>query len=80
VGTLKAMAESRATVEFMVPPMWSALTQVPDFDSYDLSALRLAMGCGAPVPLTVIDFMQQRLHATTTSCNNAASPSPRDSG
>ena len=70
MGTLKAMAESRATVEFMVPPMWSALTQVPDFDSYDLSALRLAMGGGAPVPLTVIDFMQQRLHATTTSCNN----------
>lgn len=37
VGTLKAMAESRATVQFMVPAMWSALTQVPDFDSYDLS-------------------------------------------
>lgn len=60
VGTLKAMAESRATVQFMVPAMWSALTQVPDFDSYDLSALRLAMGGGAPMPLTVIDFMHQR--------------------
>ncbi|GAA3238929.1 long-chain fatty acid--CoA ligase [Pseudonocardia petroleophila] len=60
VGTLKAMAESRATVQFMVPAMWSALTRVPDFDSYDLSALKLAMGGGSPVPLTVIDFMQQR--------------------
>ncbi|MBW0102435.1 long-chain fatty acid--CoA ligase [Pseudonocardia sp. KRD291] len=60
VGTLKAMAESRATVQFMVPAMWSALTQVPDFDSYDLSALQFAMGGGSPVPLTVIDFMQQR--------------------
>lgn len=60
VDTLKAMAESRATIQFMVPAMWSALTQVPDFDSYDLSALRFAMGGGSPVPLTVIDFMQQR--------------------
>ncbi len=60
VGTLKAMAESGATVQFMVPAMWSALTQVPDFDSYDLSALRFAMAGGAPVPLTVIDFMRER--------------------
>ena len=60
VATLRAMAENRTTVQFMVPAMWSALTQVPNFDSYDLSALRMAMGGGAPVPLTIIDFMRQR--------------------
>ena len=59
-GTLKAMAESRVTVQFMVPAMWSALTQQPDFDSHDLSALQFAMGGGSPVPLTVIDFMRER--------------------
>ncbi|WIM85911.1 long-chain fatty acid--CoA ligase [Candidatus Mycobacterium wuenschmannii] len=59
-ATLQAMADHRVTVQFMVPAMWTALTQVPDFDSFDLSALRFAMGGGSPVPLTVIDFMRER--------------------
>ncbi|NMN99331.1 acyl-CoA synthetase [Antrihabitans stalactiti] len=59
-ATLKVMALCRATVQFMVPAMWAAITQVPDFDKYDLSALRLAMVGGAPCPLPVIEFMQQR--------------------
>ncbi|MDA8071730.1 MAG: long-chain fatty acid--CoA ligase [Actinomycetota bacterium] len=54
--TLAAMARERATVQFMVPAMWAALTTVRDFDSYDLSALELAVSGGAPCPLTVIDF------------------------
>lgn len=58
--TLRAMVEHRATVQFMVPAMWSALAQVPDFDSYDLSALRLALGGGSPCPLTMIEFLRQR--------------------
>ncbi|MCF7550756.1 long-chain fatty acid--CoA ligase [Pseudonocardia sp. WMMC193] len=60
VGTLKVMADNKVTVQFMVPAMWSALTQVPDFDSYDLSHLQFGMGGGSPVPLTVIDFMAAR--------------------
>lgn len=60
VGTLKAMAENRVTVQFLVSAMWVALTQVPDFDSYDLSALRLTMGGGAPCPLTMIEFLSAR--------------------
>lgn len=58
--TLKAMAESQATVQFMVPAMWNTLTQVPDFDSYDLSSLELAMAGGAPCPLPMIEFLNQR--------------------
>jgi acyl-CoA synthetase (AMP-forming)/AMP-acid ligase II len=60
VGTLKAMAEHRVTVQFLVSAMWVALTQVPDFDSYDLSALRSCMGGGAPCPLTMIEFLTER--------------------
>jgi acyl-CoA synthetase (AMP-forming)/AMP-acid ligase II len=60
VGTLKAMAENRVTVQFLVAAMWVALTQVPDFDSYDLSALRACMGGGAPCPLTMIEFLAER--------------------
>lgn len=58
--TLQAMADNGATVQFMVPAMWAAICRLPDFDTYDLSALRLAMGGGSPVPLTVIEFMQAR--------------------
>jgi fatty-acyl-CoA synthase len=59
-ATLAAMAESRATVEFLVPAMWAALTRVPDFESHDLSALEMAVSGGAPCPLTVIEFFQSR--------------------
>jgi fatty-acyl-CoA synthase len=60
VRTLTAMAEHRATIEFMVPAMWVAITQLPDFDAYDLSSLELAMGGGAPCPLPMIEFLNQR--------------------
>lgn len=56
--TLAAMAEARATVQFLVPAMWAALTAVPDFDRHDLSALELAVTGGAPCPLPVIEFFQ----------------------
>ncbi|SHV23021.1 acyl-CoA synthetase (AMP-forming)/AMP-acid ligase II [Mycobacteroides abscessus subsp. abscessus] len=59
-ATLQAMADHQVTIQFMVPAMWAALMKVPDFDSFDLSALRFAMGGGSPVPLTVIDFMRER--------------------
>lgn len=59
-ATLQAMADHHVTVQFMVPAMWTALTQVSDFDSFNLSALRFAMGGGSPVPLTVSDFMRER--------------------
>jgi fatty-acyl-CoA synthase len=60
VETLTAMAENKATVQFMVPAMWVAITQVPDFDSYDLSSLELALGGGAPCPLPMIGFLNER--------------------
>ncbi|NEM06252.1 acyl-CoA synthetase [Geodermatophilus normandii] len=56
--TLGAMAQARATVQFLVPAMWAALTTVPDFDRHDLSALELAVTGGAPCPLPVIEFFQ----------------------
>jgi acyl-CoA synthetase (AMP-forming)/AMP-acid ligase II len=56
--TLALMAQERATVQFMVPAMWAAIAAVPDFDSYDLSALELLITGGAPCPMTIIDFFQ----------------------
>ena len=56
--TLEAMSREGATLQFLVPAMWAALTQVPDFESYDLSALKFVVSGGAPCPLTVIKFLQ----------------------
>ena len=59
-GLLKLMEQEKATVEFLVPAMWSAVVRVPDFDSYDLSALRYTQSGGAPCPITVIEFLQSK--------------------
>jgi acyl-CoA synthetase (AMP-forming)/AMP-acid ligase II len=57
---LAALAEHRVTVQFLVPAMWAALMRVPDFDSYDLSSLELCLSGGAPTPLPVIEFFNDR--------------------
>lgn len=57
--TLAAMARERVTVQFMVPAMWAAVTQIPDFSTHDLSTLELAVAGGSPVPLTVIEFFRR---------------------
>ncbi len=58
--TLVAMARERVTTQFLVPAMWAAVMAVPGFDSYDLSALELAISGGAPCPLTVIEYFQSK--------------------
>ncbi|MGK2874433.1 MAG: acyl-CoA synthetase [Nocardioides sp.] len=60
VQTLETMSRERATVEFMVPAMWAAMMSVPRFDDFDLSSLDLAVSGGAPCPLPVIDFYQDK--------------------
>ncbi|AII10829.1 O-succinylbenzoate--CoA ligase (plasmid) [Rhodococcus opacus] len=59
-GTLAAMAKYRATVGFLVPAMWAALSQVENFVDYDVSAVRFVMSGGAPCPLPVIRFYQAK--------------------
>ncbi len=59
-ATLETLASEKVTCSFMVPAMWGALAAVPDFDKYDLSALRYAIVGGAPCPLTVLEFYKKR--------------------
>lgn len=59
-GFLAAVAEHRVTIQFLVPAMWAALTRVPEFDGYDLSALDMCISGGAPTPLPVIEFFNDR--------------------
>ncbi|MCW2667478.1 MAG: o-succinylbenzoate--CoA ligase [Frankiales bacterium] len=83
-GTLTAMAQERATVQFLVPAMWHAITRHPDFASFDLSALRFCLSGGAPCPITVIEFLQghgwQFLEGfgMTETCANTMALSPED--
>ncbi|SFQ70233.1 acyl-CoA synthetase [Amycolatopsis rubida] len=58
--TLALIQREKVTVHFMVPAMWAAMTQVPDFDSYDLSRLRYLLCGGAPCPLPVIEFYEDK--------------------
>ncbi|WP_409181202.1 acyl-CoA synthetase [Amycolatopsis sp. VS8301801F10] len=58
--TLALLQREKITVHFMVPAMWAAMTQVPDFDSYDLSRLRYLLCGGAPCPLPVIEFYESK--------------------
>jgi fatty-acyl-CoA synthase len=58
--TLELIEKHSVTSQFMVPAMWSLLSQVPDFDSHDVSSVRWALCGGAPCPLPVIEFYQQR--------------------
>ena len=56
--TLATMARERVTVQFLLPVMWSALMTVPGFETYDLSALELAVTGGASCPLPVLEYFQ----------------------
>jgi fatty-acyl-CoA synthase len=57
-NVLATMARERVTVQFLLPVMWSALMTVPGFETYDLSALELAVTGGAPCPLPVLEYFQ----------------------
>ena len=52
--TLRAIAEFRATAVMMVPTMINMVLQVPDLQSYDLSALRHMTYGASPMPPAVM--------------------------
>ena len=58
--TLRTIERERVTSLFLVPSMWLMLSQLPDFDNYDLSSLRVLVSGGAPCPIPVIEFFQRR--------------------
>jgi fatty-acyl-CoA synthase len=60
VELLTQLESERITRFGLLPVMWQALSQVPDFDSYDLSALSVVLCGGSPCPIPVIEFYQRR--------------------
>ncbi|WP_044748200.1 o-succinylbenzoate--CoA ligase [Bacillus alveayuensis] len=58
--TLETIEKEKVTTIFLVPAMWLALMQYPNFEDYDISSLRLNISGGAPCPLTVIEFFHEK--------------------
>jgi long-chain acyl-CoA synthetase len=56
---LEVMQRDRVTVFEGVPTMYIALLAHPDRTSYDLSALRVGISGGAPIPAEVIDEFER---------------------
>ncbi|WP_052914486.1 AMP-binding protein [Protofrankia coriariae] len=59
-AVLESLERERVTTMFGVPVMCEALSALPGFDAADLSALRLIITGGAPVPIGLIRRFQER--------------------
>lgn len=57
---LQLMEQQRVTVSALVPTMMELLLRVPQDRVFDLSALRLTIGGGAPVPPSLTRRMRER--------------------
>lgn len=57
---IAAMAEHGATVMFLVPAMWVAISRSPELDRPDLKPPRLSLCGGAPAPLPMLEFFTGR--------------------
>ena len=57
---LGLVERERVSALFLVPSMWLAIRQHPDIDHYNLSSLRTLISGGAPCPIPVIEFFQER--------------------
>jgi fatty-acyl-CoA synthase len=60
VNVLKTVEKEKITCLFMVPAMWLAVSQVPDIGKYDLSSMRFNISGGAPCPIPVLEYFQQK--------------------
>lgn len=60
ISVLETIEKEKVTTLFLVPAMWLALTQVPNFEDYNLSSLRFNISGGASCPITVIEFFQNK--------------------
>ena len=58
--TLELVEREKITALFLVPAMWLAITQFPNLENYDVSSLTFNISGGAPCPLTIIEFFQNR--------------------
>ena len=61
-ATLEAVAAEGCTSLYGVPTMFIAELEHPDFDTFDLSALRTGIMAGSPCPVEVMKQVVSRMH------------------
>jgi fatty-acyl-CoA synthase len=61
-ATLRAVQQERCTSLYGVPTMFIAELALPDFASYDLSALRTGIMAGSPCPVEVMKRVVSEMH------------------
>jgi len=66
-GALRWLEQSRATVAVAVPTQIVKILQLPNFDSYDLSALRLVVNGGAAIAPAIAEEAERRFGCTVLS-------------
>ena len=62
LATLTATAAERCTGLYGVPTMFIAELERPEFDGFDLSALRTGIMAGSPCPIEVMKRVVDRMH------------------
>ena len=62
---LPLAARERMTYTLMVPAMYNLCLLQPSFDTHDISTWRIGAYGGAPMPLSTINTLAQKLHALT---------------
>ncbi|MEM7338607.1 MAG: AMP-binding protein [Actinomycetota bacterium] len=77
VDTLAAVAEERCTSLYGVPTMFIAMLALPEFESYDLGALRTGIMAGSPCPVEVMKQCIERMNMDeVTICYGMTETSP----
>lgn len=76
-ATLQAMSDHSCTVVMGVPTMFIAQLADEEFDTFDLSSLRVALMGGAPCPIEVMKETMRRMRVRETSvCYGMTETSP----
>lgn len=61
-ATLRVTAEERCTSLYGVPTMFIAMLALPDFENYDLEALRTGIMAGSPCPVEIMKQCVERMN------------------
>lgn len=64
---LRAISTHKVTTIFAPPTLYIALMQHPRIEEIDLSSLELTVGCGAPVPLPVMQQWEKKTSLRLTN-------------
>ncbi len=76
-ATLAAVSEERCTSLYGVPTMFIAMLADPDFENYDLGALRTGIMAGSPCPVEVMKQCIERMNMDeVTICYGMTETSP----